>query len=240
MNIITVQIVALKLRKDKRVQTVIPNILILVIMQKCKNCGTSIDDNINFCWKCGKSTHEENNHHSTPNTALNEENNQKTPPFKSVSIIEDDDQEIKFNRKKPHNNDTFIVTLSVISLLLVLVAIIATIKLLSMMGGGIERESGILIIPGIILFLNLLLASWIYGIARALNPSENENGWLINTLQLFGVLSIILGIVGIASISGKDNSLANIGIVEGFLILLYILVFAFISFGIAEILYRKK
>jgi len=193
-------------------------------MQKCKSCGTDIEDNSDVCWHCEKPLHEK-----------------EEQPITTDISTEKDESTIKSYSKEPYNNNILSGFLTFFSIILLFFALGSTVYLLNKLGADlIKHEPKMLIIPGILLFYNFLFSSWCFGLARSLNQNEKEDGWLINALQLFGVLAIIVGIICIASAIRDDNPLPNAGNIGGILLLLYNVVFAFISFGIAGLLDRKR
>ncbi len=135
---------------------------------------------------------------------------------------------------------TVIVFLNIVSAIILLVAIMVPIFLISQMPSFVlERNPGAVILPIYFGFVLLIFSVVCYMIAVILDRPANNTLWLQSTLNIFGAIIIIIGLIGfliaVSQTSGTIREVANLGVAGGIVLLLIHGLLGLLCIGTASI-----
>jgi hypothetical protein len=135
---------------------------------------------------------------------------------------------------------TVVVFLNIVSVIILLVAIIMPIILISQMPSYvIERNPGAVILPIYFGFVLLIFSAVCYMISVILDWPSNITLWLQSTLNVFGAIIIIIGLIGlliaVTQTSGTIREVANLGIIGGIILLVIHGLLGLLCIGTASI-----
>jgi len=140
--------------------------------------------------------------------------------------------------KNSNNNKVLVFALYTLTIIVFFTGIIIPVMLISESGEIANWKPKDFFVPIYIVIILISFAGMSYIIAEILKNPSNETVWLENTLTVFGVVFIIIGVIAFFVAVSNDSPIGGIkrfSIVVGLLLLLFHLQLGLLCLGLASI-----